>query len=243
MSSIHAAAAAVAPRPPPPPLGRPSYADIGSPTSPRRRDHVPQPPSLTTSLTGLQLQGSGLFGGMSTPTTSLSSPFSQVNPSPYTPYTSSPAGALRGTSPMASRHTGGGTSAYNPQEWVPVARSPQVGAGSFPLAQQQQGGHTRQQQPSDGKCRYYSIVGTRLVALSMDGMNCIDNLQTPQPHLLTLRHDKTHGQEQARAQSSHLRRPHLLYSLHITLLRVPPRESQQMLRIGGGIDLGKWTRQ
>ena len=174
MSPIQAAAAAAtatAPRPPPPPPGRPHYVGIGSPTSPRRRDHVPQPPSLTTSLTTLQVQGGGLFGGMSTPTTSLSSPFSQVNPSPYTPYTSSPGGALRGTSPMASRHSGGCTSAYNPQEWAPVARSPQVGAASFPLVQQQQGGHTRQQQPSDGKCRYYSIVRTCLGVFSVDSMN------------------------------------------------------------------------
>ncbi|ERF74222.1 hypothetical protein EPUS_03412 [Endocarpon pusillum Z07020] len=147
MSPMQAVVAA-APRPPPPPSGRAHHVRIESPISPRRRDHVPQPPSLTTSLSGLQLQGGGLFGAMSTPTTSLSSPFSQVNPSPYTPYTSSPGGALRGTSPMASRQSGGYTSAYNPQEWVPVVRSPQVGAASLSHVQQQ-GGHTRQQQQSD----------------------------------------------------------------------------------------------
>lgn len=171
MSPIQAATAAAAPRPPPPPSGRPHHVAIGSPVSPRRRDHVPQPPSLTTALTALQLQGGGLLGGTSTPTTSLSSPFSQVNPSPYTSYTSSPGGALRGTSPMASRHSGGYTGAYNPQEWIPIARSPQVGAASFPHVQQQQGGHTRQQQQSDGECHYISIVGMRLVALSADGTN------------------------------------------------------------------------
>lgn len=170
MQAVAAAAAPAAPPPPPPPSGRAHHVRIESAISPRRRDHVPQPPSLTTSLTGLPLQGGGLFGAMSTPTTSLSSPFSQVNPSPYTPYTSSPGGALRGTSPMASRQSSGYTSAYNPQEWVPVARSPQVGAASLSHVQQQ-GGHTRQQQQSDGTCCHFSLAGTRLVALFVDSIN------------------------------------------------------------------------
>jgi hypothetical protein len=140
---------AVAP-PPPPPAGRPHNVGTGSPTSPRRRDNVPQPPVLTTSLSGLQFQGSGLVSAGPTPTTSLSSPFSQVNPSPFTPYASSPGGALRGTSPMASRQSGAYTTAYNPQEWGPVARSPQVGAAPFAQVQQHSG-QIRLQQPSDGQ--------------------------------------------------------------------------------------------
>jgi hypothetical protein len=134
---------------PPPPPGRPQNVGSGSPTSPRRREHVPQPPVLTTSLSGLQFQGSGLISAGATPSTSLSSPFSQVNPSPYTPYAPSPGGALRGTSPMASRASSAYTTTYNPQEWGPVAGSPHVGIGPFPQVQQPSQ-QRRQQQRSEG---------------------------------------------------------------------------------------------
>ncbi len=148
---------AVAPPPPPPPAGRPHHVGSGSPTSPRRRDHIPQPPVLTTSLSGLraQHQGGGLNSAGPTPSTTLSSPFSQANPSPYTPYTPSPGGALRGTSPMAARQSGGYTTAYNPREWGPVTGSPQVGATPFPQIQQHSG-RVRQQQRSDGQCCLFS---------------------------------------------------------------------------------------
>jgi hypothetical protein len=145
-------AVAAPPHPPPPPAGRFNNVGTGSPTSPRRRDHIPQPPALTTSLSGLQYQGGGLASAGPTPSTTLSSPFSQTNPSAYTLYTPSPGGARRGTSPMASRLSGGYTAAYNPQQWGPVAGSPQIGAAAFPQIQQH-GGQIRQQEQSDGQCR------------------------------------------------------------------------------------------
>lgn len=162
-SISHLLAVANPPPPPPPPslqppahphtpyAGHPNHVASGSIVSPRRRDHVPQPPVLTTSLSGLQIQGSGLVSAGPTPTTTLSSPFSQATPSPYTPYTPSPGGAQRGTSPMAVRQSAGYTAAYNPQQWGPVAGSPQVGAAPFTQLQQH-GVQIRQQQRSDGQC-------------------------------------------------------------------------------------------
>lgn len=141
----------------PPPLGGPQHVDGGSLTSPRRRNQAPQPPALTTSLSGLQLQGSGLLSATATPSTSLSSPFSLANPSPYTVYTPSPGGALRGSSPMASRQSGGYTAAYNPQEWGPVAGSPQVGAGPFPPVHQH-GRHIRSQQSTAGPFSFHLLT-------------------------------------------------------------------------------------
>lgn len=128
---------------------RPDQVGTPSPTSPRRRDHVPQPPVLNTSLSTLQYPGNGLVNAGLTPSTTLSSPFSHANPSPFIPYTPSPGGALRGTSPMASRQSGGYATAYNPQEWGPVAASPQVGAA--PFAQVPQRGGQLQQQRSHGQ--------------------------------------------------------------------------------------------
>jgi hypothetical protein len=136
------------------PPGRPNPPDhVGtpSPTSPRRRDHVPQPPVLNTSLSTLQYPGNGLVNAGLTPSTTLSSPFSHANPSAFPPYTPSPGGALRGTSPMASRQSGGYATAYNPQEWGPVAASPQVGAAPFAQIQQRGGQLQQQQQRSHGQ--------------------------------------------------------------------------------------------
>jgi hypothetical protein len=155
--------AVAAPPHPPPPAGRFNHVGTGSPTSPRRRDHIPQPPALTTSLSGLQYQGGGLASSGPTPTT-LTSPFSQTNPSTYTLYTPSPGGARRGTSPMASRLSGGYTAAYNPQQWGPVAGSPQVGAAAFPQLQQH-GVQIRQQEQSDGQCRPSLLPRTEFVSI------------------------------------------------------------------------------
>lgn len=141
------------PPPPPPPLpGRPHVA-TGSPTtlSTRRRDHVPQPRLSTTSLTGQPHQGAAPLSAGPTPSTTLSSPFPQATVSPYSPYAPSPGGTPRGTSPMASRKACSYPSAYNPQEWGPVARSPQVGTVPFPQAQQHSG-TVRPQQVSTGPC-------------------------------------------------------------------------------------------
>jgi hypothetical protein len=148
-----------------PPSGRPHHVAHGIPLSPRRRDHIPQPPSLTTSLGGLQFQGGGHFSVVPTPTTTLSSPFSQTISSPYTQYTPSPGAALRGSSPMASRQSSGYASAYNPQEWVPVVASPQLGAAPF-LQIQPHSGQTRQQQLSNGQCSPLSPVAGQKWTLS-----------------------------------------------------------------------------
>lgn len=141
------------PPPPPPPLtGRPHVA-IGSPTSPsyERQDHVPQPRLLTTSLTSQPNQGPTPVSATPTPSTTLSSPFPQATASPYSPYAPSPGGTVKGTSPMASRNPGSYSSAYNPQEWGPVASSPQLGTVPFPQAQQHTG-QLRPQQVSTGRC-------------------------------------------------------------------------------------------
>ncbi|MCJ1351829.1 MAG: hypothetical protein MMC33_001813 [Icmadophila ericetorum] len=96
-------------------------SDNGEPLrSPRLRQ---QPPSLlTTSLNNnAQQLGLGLSVGVNGQTpqssTSLSSPFSLHHASPYPEYGNS----ARGTSPMASRGTGGFNSQYNPQQWGPIA--------------------------------------------------------------------------------------------------------------------------
>ena len=115
--------------------------------SPRRRDNVPQPPVLTTSLSGLQYQGGGLPSAP-TPSSALSSPFSQANPSAFpSSYNPSPTGAQRGTSPMAARLSGAYTTTYNPREWGQVTSSPQAGVAPFP----QTNPNVRQAQESDGE--------------------------------------------------------------------------------------------
>lgn len=99
----------------------PLHPAAGSRLSPRRREHVAQPPALTTSLSGLQYQGLGLsYSPAPNSTTSLSSPFSQSNNSPYL---SSPGGTARGSSPMSSRLSGVYNAPYNPREWRPLGGS------------------------------------------------------------------------------------------------------------------------
>ena len=98
-------------------------------STPRRRRYAVQPPTLTTTLSAAHNHGLGLGLSTQTPnsTTSLSSPFSQYNPSTYT---ASPGGASRGTSPMASRNAAGFNVPYNPQQWGAVAASsPNTGVG------------------------------------------------------------------------------------------------------------------
>lgn len=79
--------------------------------SPLRRQHVPRPPALTTTLDVAALHG---YNPTPHSTTSLSSPFSQVH-SAY--HGTTPAGAPRGISPMSSRFSGY-NAPYNPQEWA-----------------------------------------------------------------------------------------------------------------------------
>ena len=125
-----------------------------SPLSPRHREHAIQPPALTTSLGGLSFQGLGFSAGYSpapNSTISLSSPFSQHAPSPYSP---SPGAGSQGTSPMATRLSGGFNASYNPREWGSArGGSPQIGAG--PMSQTQPGGAqaraSQQQQDNEGE--------------------------------------------------------------------------------------------
>ena len=89
----------------------------GLSTSPRRRQHAVQPPSLlTTTLGNAHISSHGVGPNPQTPisTTSLSSPFSVHQASPYP---SSPASTLRGSSPMALRSSSSFNAAYNPQQW------------------------------------------------------------------------------------------------------------------------------
>jgi len=98
-------------------------------STPRPRQHAVQPPTLTTTLSGPYNHGLGLGLSTHTPssTTSLSSPFSQYNPSIYT---ASPGGASRGTSPMASRNSAVFNVPYNPQQWgTAPGSSPNIGVG------------------------------------------------------------------------------------------------------------------
>lgn len=86
------------------------------PPTPRRRQHAVQPPNLlTTTLGNAHVSNHGV-GAIPTPisTTSLSSPFSIHQASPYP---ASPAGAMRGTSPMAFSAATTYNTAYNPQQW------------------------------------------------------------------------------------------------------------------------------
>ena len=83
--------------------------------SPLRRQHVAQPPTLlTTSLNNAHSLGHGLgLTGGQTPlsTTSLSSPFSQQN---HSPYLSSPAGTVTS---MPTSSPAAYAAPYNPQQW------------------------------------------------------------------------------------------------------------------------------
>lgn len=100
-----------------------------SPTG--RRNHAIQPPALLTSLNGAQYHQShsagASLGFMSSPATSLSSPFAQT---PHSAYLPSPGAAQRGSSPLTMRASSSSYSAtpYNPQEWAPMNGdgSPQI---------------------------------------------------------------------------------------------------------------------
>ena len=91
----------------------------GIPLTPRRRQHVVQPPNLlTTSLGNARNAGLGTGGYAQTPisTTSLSSPFS-ASAYPQSPNPASPGSAMRGTSPMTFRSHPSFNATYNPQQW------------------------------------------------------------------------------------------------------------------------------
>ncbi|EEP80439.1 predicted protein [Uncinocarpus reesii 1704] len=87
---------------------------------PRRRGNVAQPPALVTSLSGLQFQSLNVpasSGGYLTTPTTMNSPF----------FSSGPLSGM--TSPLSARPTPYNT-AYNPQEWGPIAPgSSPVGIG------------------------------------------------------------------------------------------------------------------
>lgn len=84
-----------------------------------RRPHAIQPPTLlTATLENAHSAGLGITGHTPVSTNSLSSPFSAYQ---HSPYPLSPAGAMRGTSPMAHRATTSFNAAYNPQQWGPVS--------------------------------------------------------------------------------------------------------------------------
>ena len=97
-----------------------SGAPAGIEASPRRRQTPNRPPNLlTSSLGNARNAGLGLGAVVQTPasSTSLSAPFSAY---PQYPYPKSPAGAMRGTSPMTSRSASAFTGQYNPQQWGAV---------------------------------------------------------------------------------------------------------------------------
>lgn len=92
----------------------------GAAASPRCRRRAVQPPTLTTTVSFGQshASGLGLFSQTPVSTTSLSSPFSSSSVVQQSPYPTSPAGTLRGTSPMALRSSTGFSAPYNPQQWA-----------------------------------------------------------------------------------------------------------------------------
>lgn len=111
-------------------------------TFPRRRQHAVQPPTLLTST--LENAHNASWGtGILTPlsTTSLSSPFSIHQPSPYP---LSPAGAMRGTSPSLHQAPAAFSAPYNPQQWGPLSgTSTSSSPASRPLGMRQANSSTR----------------------------------------------------------------------------------------------------
>lgn len=91
-------------------------------TFPRRRQHAVQPPTLLTTTLG-NAHNANWGTGTHTPisTTSLSSPFSIYQPSPYPV---SPAAAMRGTSPSIHQAPASFSAPYNPQQWGPLGGPP-----------------------------------------------------------------------------------------------------------------------
>lgn len=108
----------------------------------RRRDAIQPPTLLTTTLDNAHNAAVGIAGQTPVSTSSLSSPFSAFQQSPYP---ASPAGTMRGSSPMVHRASASFNTAYNPQQWGPVrggsastsSPSPRVGG------QRQTGSSTR----------------------------------------------------------------------------------------------------
>lgn len=104
------------------------------PSPPQRRQHALQPPSLlTTTLGNAHNLGLGIAGHTPVSATSLSSPFSTYQTSPYP---GSPTGAMRGASPMVHRPPSAFNTAYNPQQWGPVrsGSSPAPNSSSRPAS-------------------------------------------------------------------------------------------------------------
>lgn len=116
-------------------------SEQAGPIYPRRRQHAIQPPTLlTTTLENAYHTGLGINGHTPVSTTSLSSPFSAHQQSPYPV---SPAGTMRGTSPMQHRAPTAFNSAYNPQQWGPLGSGPT----SSPISSSRTTGF-RQSQPT-----------------------------------------------------------------------------------------------
>ncbi|KAL8730317.1 MAG: hypothetical protein Q9181_004704 [Wetmoreana brouardii] len=99
-------------------------ATRGSQVTPSsRRQHATQPPTLlTTALNGAHNQNLGVASASQTPlsTTSLSTPFSAHQASPYP---LSPGIESRESSPMATRTPASFNAPYNPQQWGPLSSS------------------------------------------------------------------------------------------------------------------------
>ena len=95
-------------------------APAGIQISSRRRQLPNQPPNLLTTSLGNARNTTFAPGGLvQTPVSSitLSGPFSAH---PQCPYPQSPGGALRDSSPMASRSASTFSGHYNPQQWGAV---------------------------------------------------------------------------------------------------------------------------
>ena len=114
------------------------------PSPPPLRRHALQPPSLltTTTLGNAHNLGLGVPGQTPASATSLSSPFSTYQTSPYP---ASPAGTMRGASPMVHRAPSAFNTAYNPQQWGPVrsGSSPTPNSTSRPPSIRQPNQSTR----------------------------------------------------------------------------------------------------
>ena len=143
-----------------------SYNVSGGPagieSSHRRRQLPNQPPNLlTTSLGNARNTTLGIGGVVQTPisSTTLSGPFSAH---PLCSYPQSPGGAVRGTSPMASRSASTFSGHYNPQQWGVVnSASPNAMSMAGEFRQTSQSSRTAHLAPRlvgpDGKGNAYPV--------------------------------------------------------------------------------------
>lgn len=105
--------------------------------SPLRRQHVAQPPTLSTaSLNNAHSLGLAQAGQTSLSTTSLSSPFALHGAAAY------PASPVATSSPMAPRGSPSYTTAYNPQQWGRIGGESSSSVGMSSAHLQMHGRHT-----------------------------------------------------------------------------------------------------